>query len=156
MAGLKTSKLFIESLSFYRFYYSLRQKENERRFSRTLLHYLEHGQMENEFMCSERVGRASSQKYGISTFESIDLFIEEHSSFSDLDVHNFRSIFQYYALICSLVFVAFCVHHLVNFVKKRAIILPSPLRRCFARFVPARARRRISQAPIYRVSCTGL
>lgn len=54
-------------------------------------------------------------------FESLEDYIETFSSFSDLEIENFYFIFLYYGLICSLVFVAFSVHHLVKFARKMAI-----------------------------------
>ena len=104
--------------------------------------YNENGLMENLFASTDRISGASSRKGGISIFETLEDYVEEHVGFADLVLSNFRFIFIYYALICSLVFLTFCVHHLVNFVKKRASILLRPLKNWLTQLA-RKVRRRI-------------
>ena len=132
------------------FYYSLRHEENEQRIGSMLTRHIENGLMKKLDECKANAGMDSTRKHGISVFESLEEFIEDSSGFSNLGMPNFRYIFLFYFLICSLIFVAFCVHHLANFIKKRAIFLPLPLRRCFTRLAPdRRTRRRRRLAPSY-------
>lgn len=62
----------------------------------------------------ERASRAEK----VVLIGNVEQYIAEYSGFSDLDLANFRFIFLYYALFCSLVFAAFCAHHLVKFIRK--------------------------------------
>ena len=57
-------------------------------------------------------------------FDSLDQYTDEFYGFSDLVIENFRWIFIYYFLLCSLVFVAFTSHHLVKLVQKSQETMP--------------------------------
>lgn len=84
--------------------------------------------------CTCNTGRAAREKSKIPLFETIDQYMEEYLGFSNLVFDNFESIFHYYALFCTLVFVAFCVHYLAKFTWKRTILLRYSLRDRFAGF----------------------
>ena len=73
--------------------------------------------------CIDKNGRESCRAAKIGLFENLTKFIEEYSGFSNLVLENFSRLFLYYFLICSLVFVAFCLHHLVKVAKKSTLIL---------------------------------
>ena len=90
-----------------------------------LMSYTENGLSERLVYCIDQAARSSCRNSKIELFESLDQYIEEYSGFSHLVLANFRFIFLYYILYCSLAFVAFGVHHLVKFVSKRAILLRS-------------------------------
>ena len=66
-------------------------------------------------LCTEQSAKDNCRKLEIGLFEYEKDYIEENSVFSDLVLDNFWRIFLYHWLICSLVFVAFCVHHLIKF-----------------------------------------
>lgn len=87
----------------------------------------ESGLWSRMFDCTERAGRASCRASKVSIFESLDEYVSTYSSSSDLSMNNFHLIFLYYFLFCSLIFVAFCLHHLVKFIKRRAIIIRSTI-----------------------------
>ena len=58
-------------------------------------------------------------------FDSEPEYTKELSGFSNLVLENFSRLFLYYFLLCSLVFGAFAGHHLIKFVRKRAILIRS-------------------------------
>ena len=54
-------------------------------------------------------------------YETLDEYVEaESAGASDLVIENFRYIFLYYFLVCSLVSGAFLVHHMARFAKRKA------------------------------------
>ena len=74
--------------------------------------------------CIDRVARNSLRSSKIALFENLEQYVQENSGgFSDLEFQNFRLIFLYYFLVCSLVFVVACVVHLVNFTKIKTKII---------------------------------
>lgn len=89
--------------------------------------YTENGLSERLVYCIDQAARSSCRNSKIELYETLDQYIELSSGFSDLCLQNFQYIFLYYLLYCSLVFVAFGVHHLVKFTRKRVIFLPSSL-----------------------------
>lgn len=94
-----------------------------------LMRHSENGVIARTYECVDGAARDSCRKSGVSVFESldeyIDVYIQQYSGFADLGYDNFESIFLYYFLLCSLIFVAFSVHHLVKFARKNAILLRS-------------------------------
>lgn len=85
--------------------------------------------------CIEKSGRATCRASKIAIFRNLEDYLEEFSDTSDLVLDNFRFIFLYYFIVCSLVFVAFAGYHLVKFAKKMGILIRSALRNYFARLV---------------------
>lgn len=69
--------------------------------------------------CADRVAKEAFRSSKVSLFSNLEEYIEQLTEFSDLEFENFHYIFLFYFLICSFVFGAFCVHHLVNLAKKR-------------------------------------
>ena len=88
---------------------------------------VENGLISKTHDCVDNLARTSCRASKVSQLESLEAYIEEYSGFSDLPLDNFRFIFLYYFLFCSLVFVAFGVHHLVKLVKKNATQIRSQL-----------------------------
>lgn len=65
--------------------------------------------------CFERVGKTSLRSSSkMSVFESVEDYENEYSNFSDLVLDNFRIIFLYYFLFCSLLLATFYVHQLLQ------------------------------------------
>ena len=79
----------------------------------------ENGLAARLFDCIDKAARASCRRNEILMFETLEAYIDEYSGFSDLVLDNFRSIFLYYFLFCSLVFAAFSMYHLANLAKRR-------------------------------------
>ena len=123
-----------KALSFQYSTYIYYNKE-KRNLGRILISHIENGMMDRIYRCIDESSRVSARRSGIALFESIEDYIQAFSTFSDLEISNFQYIFIY-GLICSLIFVAFCMHHLVNFVKKKNITLSS-LRDSYTRFAYA-------------------
>ena len=65
----------------------------------------------------DKVARQACRSSKVSLFETLDEYVQEYSGFSDLALDNFRSIFLYYLLFCSLVFAIFCAFRLVSSTK---------------------------------------
>lgn len=84
--------------------------------------------MVKTYDCFNKASRAPCRGSKNSLFECLEAYIDEHSSTSDLVLDNFRFIFLYYFLACSLVFVAFAVHLLVKFDKMMHIVIFVKLR----------------------------
>ena len=89
--------------------------------------HVENGLIDRGYECTENLARANCRESKVTIFESLEQYVKESSGFSDLVFQNFKYIFQYYFLLCSLVFVAFYVHHLVKYVRKNAILIRSRL-----------------------------
>lgn len=88
-----------------------------------IMRNIEHGIFAMYYNCLDGVGKKSCHTSKISIFGTLEEFIEENSSFSNLGIANFRSIMLYYFLFCSLVFVTFCMHHLVKLIKWMRILI---------------------------------
>ena len=58
----------------------------------------------------DQAARSSFRRSKIELFGNLEDYIEAYSEFSDLVLDNFRFIFLYYFLLCSLAFAVFCVH----------------------------------------------
>ena len=84
----------------------------------SVLRNTENGLISRTYDCADQSAQSNCRASKLSLLESLDAYIEEYSGFSDLVLDNFRFIFLYYFLACSLAFVAFDAHHLVKFVKK--------------------------------------
>ena len=98
-----------------------------------MLRHSENGLISRTYYCADKLSRANCRASKVTMFETLEQFIDEATGFSDLVLDNFRFIFlYYYFLFCSLVFVAFGVHHLVKYVKKNAILIRSQLELCTA------------------------
>ena len=95
-----------------------------------MLRHSENGLISRTYNCADKLSRANCRASKVTMFETLEQFIDETTGFSDLVLDNFRFIFLYYFLFCSLVFVAFCVHHLFKFVKKNAFLIRSQLEFC--------------------------
>ena len=104
----------------------------------SLTRHIESGIFRKMFDCLDKTAIGCARSAKIELFDSLASYVENYSGFSNLVFENFKHIFIYYGLICSLVFAAFCVHHLIKFLEKRIILLPSPLREFFPRFAPRR------------------
>ena len=116
--------------------------------NRAMLH-AEHGMLNKMYDCTDNASRASCRGSKISLFESIEAYVDEYLAFSDLVLGNFLFIFLHYFLFCSLVFVSFCVHHLVKFVKKRTVAV-RPHRRLAAVLRGLAARQYLSFSQILK------
>ena len=92
-----------------------------------ILRNTENGLIWRTYDCADKLIRANCRASKVTMFETLEQFIDETTGFSDLVLDNFRFIFLYYFLFCSLVFVAFGVHHLVKLVKKNATQIRSQL-----------------------------
>lgn len=80
------------------------------------------------YSCFDEEARASCRASKTLLFEKLDQYIEFYSGFSDLVLDNFHFTFLYFALLGTLVFVAFCVHHLAKYFKRKAILILPELR----------------------------
>ena len=108
-----------------------------------MLRHSENGLISRTYYCADKLSRTNCRASKVTLFETLEQFIDETTGFSDLVLDNFRFIFLYYFLLCSLFFVAFCVHHLVKFVKKNAILIRSQLELCTKFFTKLVVRIRI-------------
>ena len=117
------------------------------------MRHAEHGMLNKMYDCTDNAARASCRgsKNSLSLFESIEAYMDDYefSGFSDLVLDNFRFIFLYYFLFCSLVFVSFCVHHLVKYVKKRTVAV-RPHRRLAAGLRELAARQYLLFSQIFK------
>lgn len=84
---------------------------------------IEHGVFTMLYNCIDNEAKESCHNSKLSVFETLAVYIQEFTGFSNLVLDNFASIFHYYFLFCSLVFVAFCMHHLVKFIKTTYIVV---------------------------------
>lgn len=107
---------------------------NKLNFFDRITHYTENGLYSKGFDCVDQVARESCRRAKVKMIETVEEFIDEQSGFSDLVLENFRFIFTYYFVLCSLVFIAFLIHHLIKFVNKSIPDVRSLMRRCFNRF----------------------
>lgn len=83
----------------------------------------EAGIISRSYDCIDTAARASCRSSKISLFESLESYTEFSSGFTDLVVENFKYILLNYFLVCSLVFVAFGLHHLIKIAKSSPTFL---------------------------------
>ena len=88
----------------------------------------ERGLMARLYDCIDTAASESCRTSKVTVFGTLEAYIDEHSHFANLVLDNFRFIFLYYFLACSLVFVAFAVHLLVKFDKMMHIVIFVKLR----------------------------
>ena len=62
-----------------------------------------------------------SVSYNFKIFKGLQEFIDSHTSFSNLELSNFQTLLVGYFAILSFIFVTFCLHHLIAFLKKNRI-----------------------------------
>lgn len=95
----------------------------KQRIGQEILRNTENGIMSQLFVCVRQASQDTCRASRVSIFESIESFVEEFSEFSDLVLENFRYIFLYHFLICSLVFVTFGVHCMVKFARRNVNLI---------------------------------
>lgn len=98
-----------------------------------MLRNSEAGLLSKVYTCARELSQTNCRISKVTIFESVPEYIEQYSGFSDLILENFHSIFVYFFLVCSLIFVAFCMHHLVKCVEKRRVLIRLWLRSMFHR-----------------------
>lgn len=86
-------------------------------FQKSGFGYLESGLFDNVKQCQQGNSEITAG-YNLKVFKGISEFVGSKSGFSNLVLGNFRTIFVGYFAICSLIFLAFCLHHLVVFLQK--------------------------------------
>lgn len=59
--------------------------------------------------CFDRSTKEACRSSGVLVFRDLDKFVKEYSGFSNLVLENYLSIFLYFFLFCSAVFVIFCL-----------------------------------------------
>lgn len=84
--------------------------------------YSEHGQFEKMYRGLESNRDKAHWISQMVIYSEAKKFVEDNStSFSNLGFANFRFIFLYFFLVCSLLFVAFSMHRLIEFVKRQQL-----------------------------------
>ena len=74
--------------------------------------------------CMANAATEQTRASKIKVIENVEQYNEEFLvAASVLVVANFKSIFQYYFIFCSLIFAAFVIHYLVKFAKNRIIVV---------------------------------
>ena len=79
----------------------------------------EHGLMRKMENCMAQSAESSCRASRITVIGDVDQYTEEYTAASDLVLENFRYIFLYHFLICSLLLLAFGLHHLARLAKSR-------------------------------------
>ena len=87
----------------------------------------ENGLTSNIYRCYANTAQDACRASKVNVFRDSNKFMEEHSAFLNFVLENFRSIFLDFSVVCTLMLIAFGVHHLVKFVKRRSILVRSRL-----------------------------
>ena len=117
------NQLWFNQRPIFEFNLAIYYDRDKPELGNVVISHLENGMAGEIYRCilsnARSCIRNNDRKYGVSVFENLESFFEETSGFSDLVLENFSRLFLYYFLFCSLVFLAFCIHHIVNFWKKQ-------------------------------------
>ena len=89
------------------------------------MRHVENGLISQMYECASKLAQKNCRASEVTMFDSLESYTEDYTSFDDLVLQNFKHIFIYYFLLCSLVFVAFTVHHLAKFVRMNWILIRS-------------------------------
>lgn len=127
------NKIWLKKKGWYSYPLTIYFRREKQEIGRQVLQTTESGLWVRCYDCIENLGLANCRTRRISVFESLKEYIADYSTFANLVFDNFRYIFYLHFLVCLFTFVAFAVHHLIKFTRKRAISISALLELCVNR-----------------------
>ena len=109
-----TKKMWLSEKSLWEYNLAIYHHKNKPRVSSMTLSYTEVGLVNRMYGCIKNAASESFRNDEVNLFQKLEDYTDQYSGFSNLILNNFRFIFIFYFLFCSLPFLAFCLHHLVN------------------------------------------